>query len=106
MDTWTDRKFPSKKFPLKWKREKLTYKHETDNFAISNSRVYMIGHWWLYGTKLPRPPPRKMEILSHKYRRSPRNLKFSHPLATQYKKKFLVPPKKIFVGGEELDHGK
>ena len=31
---------------------------------------------------------------------------FSSPSYTIQKKKFLVPPKKIFVGGEELDHGK
>ena len=41
-------KIPKRKI-LNSKWEKLACTHETDNFAINYSWVYMIGHWWRYG---------------------------------------------------------
>ena len=51
------------------------------------------------------PSPKK-EIRFPQYRRSPRNLKFSQPLATTYKEKVLAFTKKIFVGDGNIYHGK
>ena len=48
--------------------------------------------------KLAFPPSPKKEIRSSQYGRSLRNLKFTQPLATRYKKQILVPTqKKIWV---------
>ena len=41
-------KILKRKIP-KYRWGKLAYTHETDNFAINYSSVYMIGYWWLYG---------------------------------------------------------
>ena len=51
------------------------------------------------------PSPKK-EIRFPQYRRSPRNLTFSHPVATTYKEKVLALTKKIFVGEGSIYHGK
>ena len=61
----------------------------------------MISHWWLYGRKWPSPASPKNWIRFPQYRGSPRNLKFSQPLATRYEKNFLASHKKnVWVGGE------
>ena len=75
----------------KYKWEKLAYTHETNNFAINYSWVYMIG-----GFQWPsRTPSAKKEI------RSPGNLKFTQSLTTD-----SSPPqeKYLWVGGREY-HG-
>ena len=51
-------------------------------------------------------PSSKKEIKTPQYRSSPRNLKYSQPLATRYNKKKIVPHKKIFVGNGSIYHGK
>ena len=51
------------------------------------------------------PAPSQKEYWFPQYRRSPRNLKFLQPLATRYKKKFLISQKKYsWMGG--IYHGK
>ena len=72
----------------KW--EKSAYTHETDNFAINFSWVYMIGHWWLYGrtwpSSLPRSPKR---ILISPNTEGPQEIwNFPSPLASRYKINF------------------
>ena len=100
MDTWTEnRKQKTENSKVKW--EKLAYTHETDNFVINYSWVYMIGHWCLYRRNWPSLPSPKKEIRSSQYRRSTRNLRFPQLLAASMKNKFsplkfLAP---IFVGG-------
>ena len=69
--------------------------------------IATIGHSWLYGRKWPsRPPPLPKRKLGPQYRRSPRILKFSQPLATRYEKKVLAPTKNIFVVGGSICHRK
>ena len=41
--------------------EKLEYTYETNNFAINYSWVYMISHFWLYGSFPIRKVTKKFE---------------------------------------------
>ena len=96
-DSQTDRIFLKRKFS---KCENVACTHEADNFGINYFWVYMIGHLWLYGRKWSSSPSPKKETRCPQYRSSPKNLKFSQPLATRYEKKYSFT-KKIFVGSRE-----
>ena len=76
---------------------RLAYTHETDNFAINYSWIFMTGHWWLYGRKWPSIyPPLPKVILVPQNTQGTKKFKFSQPLAARYKKKFS-PTKKIYL---------
>ena len=91
-DSQTDRIFLKRKFS---KCENVPCTHEADNFGINYFWVYMIGHLWLYGRKWSSSPSPKKETRCPQYRSSPKNLKFSQPLATRYEKKIFLHKKNI-----------
>ena len=102
MDTSTDRKLSNRKFSSKSEKSWGTHTHIKQIILPSTILEFplLVSDGFMEGNGLA--PSSKKEIRSTRYRMFPRQLKFSHPLATRHKQKFQSPLKYLWVEGEYI----